>query len=76
MEDAVSQYRSPAQLCFLFVLLIQEGTPALPLWERFADNLAQDYNGFQSPSASHPAKLAALRDIERLLHEHGKSQGG
>jgi hypothetical protein len=73
MEDAISQYRSPAQLRFLFVLLIQEGSPALPLWERFSNDLAQDYSGGQSHPASLPAKLATLRDIQRLLHEHGKS---
>jgi hypothetical protein len=73
MEDAVLQYCSPAQLRFLFVLLIHEGTPALPLWERFSDDLTYDHSGNILGEVSAAAKELALQDIQQLLHEHGKS---
>jgi hypothetical protein len=73
MEDAILQYRSPAQLRFLFVLLIREGAPALPLWERFGNDLAKDFSNGVDTFVSAPAKMLALEAIECLLQEHGKS---
>jgi hypothetical protein len=45
MGDAIAQYNSPNQLRFLFCLLILEGLHAVPLWSRFADDLARDFGG-------------------------------
>jgi len=64
---------SISELRFLFVLLIREGAPALPLWERFANDLAMDYSNSVDPFVPTPAKMLALEAIERLLQEHGKS---
>jgi hypothetical protein len=77
MEDAIAEYKSPAQLRFLFVLLIVEGAPAVDLWDRFADRLALDYAGNTFEALPNRlllnARKRALEDIERLLGEHGKT---
>lgn len=77
MEDAIAEYKSPAQLRFLFTLLIVEGAPAVDLWDRFADSLALDYAGntFQElpDRLLTNARKHALEDIENLLGEHGKT---
>jgi len=45
MEDAVISYKSPSQLHFLFVMLILEGSPAIPIWEKFCNDMACDHGG-------------------------------
>lgn len=73
MEDAIMEYKSAAQLRFLFVMLILEGSPAMDLWDRFKDNMALDYanNRFdeQTEWVHTQARERALEDIERLLGE-------
>ena len=77
MEYAIASFKSPAQLQFLFSLLILEGAPAVDLWDRFADNLALDYAGNTFQDLPDHLRInackCALEDIERLLGEHGKS---
>jgi hypothetical protein len=55
MEDAISQYKSPAQLRFLFVMLMLEGSPAVDIWDRFADDLSLDFGGNILGAVSHTA---------------------
>ncbi|KAI5999012.1 hypothetical protein EDC04DRAFT_2909156 [Pisolithus marmoratus] len=65
MEEAVESLRTPAQLHFLFYLIISEGYPAMPLWNDFcipmsADHITRLHNndlGFQ----------ATLNDIAHYL---------
>ena len=71
MEDAILQYKSPSQLRFLFVMLILEGSPALELWNNFADDLSRDYGGNVDGPISDTAKQLALQRIELLLQERG-----
>ena len=70
-------FKSPAQLQFLFSLLILEGAPAVDLWDHFADNLALDYAGNTFQDLPDRLRINAckhaLEDIECLLGEHGKS---
>ncbi|KAF8340711.1 PIF1-like helicase-domain-containing protein [Cantharellus anzutake] len=73
MEDAVASFKSPSQLCFLFMLLILEGAPAIPIWERFADDLARDYGGNVLGPMSVTVKAHTLLDIQQLLQQRGKS---
>lgn len=43
LDEAVTSMHTPAQLRFLFARVILEGYPAVPLWERFQENLIFDY---------------------------------
>lgn len=69
LEDAIADGRAPFQLRFLFVLLIREGAPGLPLWQRFSHQLSSDYS--DDGSFFQPAEELALDDIQRLLLEYG-----
>lgn len=72
MEEAVADGISGGQLRFLFVLLILEGSPALPMWDRFKDDLARDFGGNINGAVAPYALNQALGDIQRLLQERGK----
>ncbi|KAI5984822.1 PIF1-like helicase-domain-containing protein [Pisolithus albus] len=43
MKEAVESLRTPSQLRFLFTLLLLEGYPTIPLWEKFWCALAIDH---------------------------------
>src|SRR5438876_5438980 len=72
MEDAIADFKSPAQLRFLFVHLILEGGPAPEMWSKFWPSLIEDYVNFEHL----PEELAvdkALLHISDMLGENGKS---
>jgi hypothetical protein len=72
MEDAIADFKSPAQLRFLFAHLIIEGGPAPEMWSKFSSSLIEDYVDFQHL----PQDIAidkALCHISDLLGENGKS---
>jgi hypothetical protein len=72
MEDAIADFKSPAQLRFLFAHLILEGGPAPEMWSKFLPSLIEDYINFEHL----PEELAmnkALLHVSELLGENGKS---
>jgi hypothetical protein len=72
MEDAIADFKSPAQLRFLFAHLILEGGPAPEMWEKFSSLLIEDFLVFQSL----PEEIAinkALHHISEMMAENGKS---
>ena len=77
MEDAITSFKSPGQLRFLFTLLIVEGAPALDLWQQFSDDLSWDYARFRprpiEETLRRHAHHRALCDIDRLLRDRGLS---
>ena len=64
MEDTVLNYQSPAELCFLFVLLILEGSPAIPIWDRFSDGMACNFGSNILGPMSNSSKQLALIEIQ------------
>jgi hypothetical protein len=72
MEDAIADFKSPAQLRFLFTHLILEGGPAPEMWTKFSSSLIQDYMEFQHLSEE-MAINKALIQIAEMLGENGKS---
>jgi hypothetical protein len=72
MEDAIADFKSPAQLRFLFAHLILEGGPAPEMWSKFMSSLIEDYVNFDHLSEE-LAESKALLHISDLLGENGKS---
>jgi hypothetical protein len=65
LSEAITDYRSAAQLRFLFANLIMEGSPAPALWEMFSEQLCADFvqfGGLEIAAASENA-LAAIATI-------------
>ncbi|KAE8194043.1 hypothetical protein CF328_g4875 [Tilletia controversa] len=79
VQEAVSIHRSPADLRFLFGMLIQEGASAMPIWTRFKDHFSRDYlpYNYEFDSVPHAAidqaHTSALRDIDHILSTLGMS---
>ncbi|THH06394.1 hypothetical protein EW146_g9626 [Bondarzewia mesenterica] len=71
LDEAVRSLRTPAQLRFLFVRIIVEGYPPLPLWNSFRDSLALDH--YDRTQSTATAIDLTLRDIATLLGESGRS---
>jgi hypothetical protein len=73
MEDAIANYKSPSELRFLFCLLILEGATALPLWDKFRDDLCRDFTGHSIDNVPPYAHQCCLQKINDILLEHGKT---
>jgi hypothetical protein len=72
IEDAIADFKSPAQLRFLFAHLILEGGPAPEMWSNFLPSLIEDYINFEHLTEELAADKALLH-ISDLLEENGKT---
>jgi hypothetical protein len=72
MEDAIADFKSPAQLRFLFTHLILEGGPAPEMWSKFLPSLIEDYIDSDHLSEELAVNKALLH-ISDLLGENGKT---
>lgn len=69
LSEAIADFKSPAQLRFLFSHLILEGSPAPSLWENFSIHLSQDFATFGGLDTN-AASNKALEVISKILQEH------
>lgn len=72
LNEAIADYRSPAQLRFLFANLVMEGSPAPALWEMFSEQLSADYLQFGGLTAA-AASEQALASISTILQNQSHS---
>ena len=77
MQEAVDGLRTPAQLRFLFVQLIYNGSHAQELWIQFKDSLMLDYldrchgNEDRSQNLTLISIASILQDYGRTLSDYG-----
>ncbi|THH18147.1 hypothetical protein EW146_g2793 [Bondarzewia mesenterica] len=70
IREAIESLRTPSQLRFLFIHVIVEGYPVLPLWDQFHEALMLDH--FDRTQSTSAATDCTLRDLETLLADSGK----
>lgn len=71
--DEANYFKTPFELRLLFVQICVHCNPSSPskLWERFSENMAEDYS-YNFPSLSiEQAKNAALFEIKKILKAQG-----
>lgn len=71
LQEAVASLQTPAQLRFLFARVILEGYPAVPLWERFREDLILDYA--VATSSEERGTDRALQQISEYLEDSRRS---
>ncbi|CAG8496235.1 7053_t:CDS:2 [Cetraspora pellucida] len=71
MKEAIDNFYTPAQLRFLFVQLILDGTLAVDLWQKYNTKLSKDFEE-QFQNNQYLATNATLQQIALMLTEHGR----